>query len=69
MKSKNLLLLSFLSVFVTACSTPGDFCLSASPIPLEDPTAVYLVENDLDAARAIAGHNTVGEQECDWEIN
>jgi len=69
MKFRNLLLMSLLTVFVAACSVPGDFCVSASPILLEDPTIDYLVTNDVDAARSILGHNSFGERECDWEIN
>ena len=52
-----------------ACRGPeGDFCLSASAIPLQDQTAEYLVGNDIDAARGIAAHNTHGQNTCGWEI-
>lgn len=68
MKFKTLLLMSCLIAFVTACSSPeGDFCLSASAIPLSDVSAEILVRNDIDAARAILAHNTYGAIACGWE--
>jgi len=68
MKSKTLIKLSLLLVFVAACSTPqGDFCLSASQLPIKDKTVDYLVENDDDLARGIASHNANGAEACGWE--
>ena len=68
MKSKTLALLSLLIVFVVACSTPeGDFCLSASQLPIKDRTVGYLISNDIDLARAIAILNAYGAEACGWK--
>lgn len=68
MKFRNLLLVSLLMLFATACKTPGDFCVSATQIPLKDETIGYLARNDIDAGRSILSHNTYGERECGWVL-
>lgn len=61
--------MSLLIASVGACSLtpPGDFCLSASQLPMDILTATYLVENNLDLARGIASHNSFGAEVCGWE--
>lgn len=67
MKFRNLVLTSLLLAFAVACSPPeGDFCLSASPIPVKEGMVDYLVQNDETLARSILGHNEYGKKVCGW---
>jgi len=66
LKFRDLLLMSLLIVFVTACETAGDFCLSASYIPIKDSTIDYIVKNDTDLTRSILSHNAYGQEVCGW---